>query len=90
MIELTEQQRQAVHASEAPVRLVDPDTQESFVLVRADVYEQLKGLLGEDFQPSVAYPAVDRAFSEGWNDPKMDDYDRYEEEKARSSIQELT
>lgn len=81
MIELTEQQRQAVHASEAPVRLVDPDTQEAFMLIRADVYEQLKGLLGEDFQLSIAYPAVDRTFAPGWNDPKMDDYDRYEELK---------
>lgn len=81
MIELTEQQRHAVHASGVPLRLLDPQTNETFVLVRSDVYDQVKGLLGEDFHPSTAYLAVDRAFAEGWNDPKMDDYDRYEEHK---------
>ena len=59
--------------------VVDPDTNTEYVLVRADVYARLAGLLGGDVQPSEAYPAVDRAFAEGWNDPRMDDYDRYEE-----------
>lgn len=81
MIELTQQQRQAIRHSETPIRLVDPDTQETFVLVRSGDYENVKGLLEEDFQPSTAYPAMDRAFAEGWNDPRMDDYDRYEELK---------
>ena len=40
-----------------------------------------KGLFGDDFHPGEAYPAIDRAFAEGWGDPKMDDYDRYEELK---------
>lgn len=26
-----------------------------------------------------AYPAIDRAFADGWNDPRMDDYDRYDD-----------
>ncbi len=81
MIELAEQQRQAVHASETLVRLVDPETQETFVLVRSDVYEQGKGLLGEDFHPATAYAALDQALAPGWSDPSMDDYDRYEELK---------
>ena len=81
MIELTEQQRQAAHASREPIRLLDPDTHETFVLVRSDVYEQVRSLFGEDFQPCVAYPAVDRAFAAEWDDPKMDEYDRYEELK---------
>jgi hypothetical protein len=37
--------------------------------------------LADDSRPGDAYPAVDRAFSEDWNEPKMDDYDRYEELK---------
>jgi hypothetical protein len=78
MIELTQQQRQAVSISDAPVQLVDPETHEVFVLVRSDLYEKVKGLVEEEFQPRTVYPAVDRAFAEGWNDPSMDDYDRYE------------
>ena len=80
MFELTEAQLHDLDTqSEPPV--VDPRTSIEYVLVRADLYERMRGLLGEDFHPSEAYPAIDRAFSEAWEDPKMDDYDRYEDLK---------
>ena len=74
-VQLTEEQRQAL-AGETPLRVVDPVTNTTYVLLREDDYQRLQGILGADFHPSEAYPAVDRAFAEGWNDPKMDDYDR--------------
>jgi hypothetical protein len=80
-IELTDQQQRAVDAEEAP-RLVDPRTGTAYVLLRAELFERLRGVLGDDLQPRDAYPAIDRAFAEGWNDPKMDDYDRYDELKG--------
>ncbi len=44
MIELTEQQLQALETSEAtPPRVVNPRTKETFVLLRLDEYERLKG-----------------------------------------------
>jgi hypothetical protein len=43
MIELTEQQLQAIEGSQATsLRLVNPRTKETFVLVRLDEYERLK------------------------------------------------
>jgi hypothetical protein len=43
MIELTEQQLQALQNSEAtPPRIVNPRTKETFVLLRVDEYERLK------------------------------------------------
>ena len=43
MIELTEQQIQAIENSEATSpRLVNPRTRETFVLLRVDEYERLK------------------------------------------------
>jgi len=80
MIELTQEQQQELALSAVP-RLVDPQTKKTYVLISEDVYERLKALLGEDFHPREAYPAVDRAFAEGWDHPKMNDYDRYEELK---------
>ncbi len=80
-IELTDQQQQAVDSEETP-RLVDPRTGTAYVLLRADLFERLREALGDDFQVRDAYPAIDRAFAEGWNDPKMDDYDRYDELKG--------
>ena len=43
MIELTEQQVQALANSEAtPPRVVNPQTKETYVLLRVEEYEQLK------------------------------------------------
>jgi hypothetical protein len=43
IIELTEQQWQALSGAESePLRLVDPRTKQSYVLLRADEYEHLK------------------------------------------------
>jgi hypothetical protein len=79
VIELTPEQRQELKGAGLP-RALDPETRETYVLIREDVYERLKGILGE-FHPNEAYPAIDGAFAEGWTDPKMDDYNRYEELK---------
>jgi hypothetical protein len=82
IIELTEQQQQALdHGSEQPPRVRDPSSNEIYVLLPLVVFERLKGLLADDAHPRDAYAAIDRAFAEVWNDPKMDDYDRYEELK---------
>ena len=49
MIELTEEQRAAVAASEEmPPRVVDPTTRQTYVLLRSEVYERLKGVLDDD------------------------------------------
>jgi predicted ATPase len=81
MIELTAEQQQALDVQPVPAQVLDPRTNTAYILVRADVYKRLQALLHEDFHPADSYPAIDRTFSDGWNDPKMDDYDRYEELK---------
>ncbi len=63
------------------IRLVDPATNTQYVLLRAEVYERLCSLVNAGFDVVGAYPAIDRAIANGWNDSKMDDYDRYEEIK---------
>jgi hypothetical protein len=80
-IELTAQQQQAVDAEALP-RVVDPRTGTVYVLLRAEVFERLRGEIGDDFHPRDTYPAIDRTFAAGWNDPKMDGYDRYDELKG--------
>jgi hypothetical protein len=61
------------------VRLKDPASGREYVLIGAETYTRLASLVGGDFEPREAYPAIDRAFAPGWDDPKMDDYDHYEE-----------
>ena len=80
-IELTEQQLHSLDTESPAPQVVDPRTNTTYVLVRADLFERMKGLLDDNLDPRDAYPAIDRAFAELWDDPRMDDYDRYEELK---------
>lgn len=82
MIELTDPQLKAMSQSQdEPPRFVDPRSQRSYVLVPLEVFERLAAALSDDPDPRAAYPAIDRVFAEDWNDPRMDDYDRYDELK---------
>jgi hypothetical protein len=83
MIELTEQQLQALGSNGAtPLHLVNPRTKETFVLLPLDEYQRLKE---EEYDDSpwtdeemelLAWEAGKQA---GWED--MDDYDHYPEKK---------
>ena len=57
-----------------PLKLVDELTQAAYYLVSAEEFEWLRSLLDDD--SSAAYPLADETFAEGWDDPKMADYDR--------------
>jgi hypothetical protein len=82
MIELTEQQAQAVATASNPPVVVDPKTKTCYVLLRQDHYERL---LDKDYDDSpwteeemelLAWEAGKQA---GWED--MHDYDRYPEKR---------
>jgi len=73
---LSDEQRQALRetADAGPVRVVDPLTNTEFILVRADVYQQMQGLLDE-FDPRQAYPFVDEVLREDdEHDPSLASY----------------
>jgi hypothetical protein len=81
MLELTEQQMQALENPEAtPPRLVNPQTKEIFVLLRVDEYERLKEDEYDDSPwtreelEALAWEAGKHA---GWEE--MDEYDGYPE-----------
>src|SRR5262245_37683750 len=60
-----------------PVRLLDPETNQEYVLVPAESYRRIQALLS-DLDPRELYPALHRAMDqEGWNDLRMDEYNRY-------------
>jgi hypothetical protein len=83
MIELTEEQRQALQAS-IP-RLVDPQTKKTYVLVSEELYEQLQALLAPERLPLEEQRAVLHAagLRAGWDDPEMNVYDREEVSENR-------
>lgn len=64
----------------APVYVVDADTKETYVIVRANQYEKVKALFEheEDFDPREAYPFVDEAMREDdASDPTLDSYQAF-------------
>ena len=64
MIDLTEQQRQELSGPE-PVRVRDPNTDETYVLVRADIYERMRAIIDGYTRRA------------GWDDPALDVYEQY-------------
>jgi hypothetical protein len=73
MIELTEQQIEALKSPEAaPPRVVNPETQETFVLLRVEEYERLKEAYDdsswtrEELQ-AMAWDVAERSEWEGYS-----------------------
>jgi len=73
MLTMPKELQQAVRASHGrPLRLTDPETHAEYVLLQADIYDQLHGLLDHetpltpDERRAVLIQAGLRA---GWDDP---------------------
>jgi len=83
MIELTEQQVQAITAAgTTPPVVVDPKTNTPYVLLRQDVYDRLMDPEYDDSpwtDEEMELLAWEAGKTAGWED--MDDYDRYPEKK---------
>ncbi len=77
MIELTREQHQAlVQNGGEPVRVIDPEGGNKYVLLPVEVYDRIKSLLiREEDWAEDAYRASMEAFAPEWNDPRMDAYD---------------
>ena len=74
MIELTEQQMQALENPEAtPLRVVNPRTKETFVLLRIEEYEHLKE---EEYDDSPWTREELQALS--WERVKHEDWNEYD------------
>jgi hypothetical protein len=85
MLELTAEQHQALVANgKEPVRAIDPATKAEYVLIRAEVYDRIQSLVGND--PSwveSAYLASLETFArDGWDDPRMGVYDALDPRKT--------
>ena len=78
MIELTEQQQQALDTAPSPVRVIDPRTHRAYILVTAEQFEKIGDLLN----PGPLTPKERQVVLEGvwkkanWDDPRMDAYDK--------------
>lgn len=84
MFELTESQSKEL--SQLEPRAVDPTTRQAYVLVREDLYQRLKGLLyeaGDWSDDLLRQQLADSGVANGWEEPRMNEYDNYDESRAR-------
>lgn len=81
-IELNEQQQRILAGrDDGPALVVNPATAERFILVPAAVYERMKFVLEDDFDPREFYPLVDRIMADDdANDPHLDAYQHFQRE----------
>jgi hypothetical protein len=76
MTTITSEIRRAIEqAGDQPVRLDDPQTSQSYVLIKADVYDRIQRFFDEEDRLSAEsmFPGIQEVF-EDWNDPAMDIY----------------
>jgi len=89
MTTITNELRKAVlEARGLPIQVVDPDTNERYFLVKADVYERFQSLLNDspltrDEQIALLQQAGKRA---GWDDPEMDIYDSPSDQCLKAAL----
>jgi hypothetical protein len=76
-IQLTNEQWASVRTGETPVRVSDPAHNETFVLLRSDIYERFKSLFEEDpvSEKERLFQLQQFGRRAGWDDPEMDVYD---------------
>ena len=67
-IKLPDELRQAA-AQPVPPRLLDEQSNTTYVLIREDLYERIKGILqGDDIDPESFYPLLADLAPEDWED----------------------
>ena len=81
---LTDDLREAIEARGGePLYLVDA-TNQRYVLMRAEQFEKVKALVGEDdLDPRETYPLIDEVMREDWDDPAMDIYNDYDAHRPK-------
>ena len=85
MIELTDEQRQQLDSGRA-VEVTDSGTDRPYVVLSKDVYDRLSQLRYDDSEwtdDDLRAFLARAAAANGWGEPGMDAYDRYDEELAK-------
>ena len=77
MIQLTDVQRQELNVPEPVV--VDPETQQTYVLVRKEAYDRMKALLSiGDYDPEEGMAYINEIMAEDdAGDPLLESYQHY-------------
>ena len=81
MIEFTEEQRHQLDVGKA-VEVADSQSAQHYIVLRKDIYERISNLLCNDSEwteDELRLQLARSAQGNGWDEPGMDAYDRYDE-----------
>jgi hypothetical protein len=85
MIEITQELRHQLDSGKA-VDVADPETDRVYVLMRKDIYDRVRRLLYDDSdwtEEELRLQLARSAKENGWDEPGMEAYDRYDEERPK-------
>ncbi len=76
MIELTSEQHATLLNDAEPIRALDLVDNTEYVLLRREVYDKIRQIVGDEDWAAFSYRAALQVFArDGWDDPEMDAYD---------------
>lgn len=74
-----EMQRALDETHGGPVYVMDTDGSVTHVVIAADIFQRLQGLIGEQaFDVRDTYEAQEKALASVWDDPALDIYNDYD------------
>jgi hypothetical protein len=85
MIQLNDEQRQQLSSGRAVV-VTDSQSSDTYVVLRKDTYERVCNLLYDDSdwtEDEMRQQLARAAQANGWNEPGMEAYDSYDEERRK-------
>jgi hypothetical protein len=88
MIEITPELRQRLENGKA-VDISDSETNQVYVLMRKDIYDRVRRFLYDDSEWTEGELRLQLARSakeNGWDEPGMEVYDRYDEERDKRCL----
>jgi len=76
-LQFSNDQWQAVDAEGTPLKMVDPRTGNTYVLIEQAIFEKLQSIFDGDLADTYS-AQVESAMRAGWDDPVMDEYNDYD------------
>jgi hypothetical protein len=76
-LQFSNDQWQTLDAEGTPLKMVDPRTGNTYVLVDQTTFDKLQSLFGDDLADTYT-AQIESAMRAGWDDPQMDEYNDYD------------
>jgi len=81
LVELSQDQRQALDFAGTPLEIVDPRSGSVYVLMRQESFARVRSLVEDELGETYS-AQIESAMRAGWDDPAMDEYNDYDRHRS--------